>query len=94
MWRTIDDCQLYDHEHSCIGLNQVWPAKSLSSSKIATCHLTACHHRIIPILTSTPGWTEVRFDRKVYKEGCGIFIKPDDPKVRVKLASDVGSVHI
>lgn len=36
----------------------------------------------------------MRFGRKVYKEGYDIFIKLDDPKVRVKLASDVGNVGI
>ncbi|KAG0040355.1 hypothetical protein BGZ82_003361 [Podila clonocystis] len=43
---------------------------------------------------ASPGWTEVRVGRKVYKEGYDFFIKPDDPTVRVELAPDFGGVRI
>ncbi|KAF8941450.1 hypothetical protein BGZ58_008725 [Dissophora ornata] len=43
---------------------------------------------------AAPGWTEIRVGRKVYREGYDVFIKPDDPSVRVELAPDFGGVRI
>ncbi|KAI7817668.1 hypothetical protein BC939DRAFT_317972 [Gamsiella multidivaricata] len=43
---------------------------------------------------TSPGWTEVRVGRKVYREGYDFFIKPDDPTVRVELAPDFGGVRV
>ncbi|KAG0291463.1 hypothetical protein BGZ98_003006, partial [Dissophora globulifera] len=43
---------------------------------------------------ASPGWTEVRIGRKVYKEGYDFFIKPDDPSVRVEMAPDFGGVRV
>ncbi|KAI8360069.1 hypothetical protein B0O80DRAFT_193891 [Mortierella sp. GBAus27b] len=43
---------------------------------------------------ATPGWTEVRIGRKVYKEGYDFFIKPDDPSVKVEMAPDFGGVRV
>ncbi|KAF9586613.1 hypothetical protein BGW38_000987 [Lunasporangiospora selenospora] len=43
---------------------------------------------------ASPGWTEVRVGRKVYKNGYDFFIKPDDPSVKVELAPDFGGVRV
>lgn len=43
---------------------------------------------------ATPGWTEVRIGRKVYKDGYDFFVKPDDPTVKVEMAPDFGGVRI
>ncbi|KAF9579331.1 hypothetical protein BGW38_004456 [Lunasporangiospora selenospora] len=43
---------------------------------------------------ASPGWTEIRVGRKVYRDGYDFFIKPDDPTVRVELAPDFGGVRV
>lgn len=43
---------------------------------------------------ATPGWTEVRIGRKVYKDGYDFFVKPDDPSVKVEMAPDFGGVRV